>query len=271
MKYLLISTSVVATVFLQSLTFGAAAAVFRDASDAGQRFNLERVRGDGNCAFNAIGCSRAEVVTALTQHVMEHEQAQQAQAILSMITNNSSDAAVVSAISLADTLVANIGLHYSSNPGAVTLATRASNALDAFRGQMHVRNLSSFDTQLNDLRQALQAAYADRYDGFNVALISELAESGLAVGELNTATQIVAAIERVFARNAGVGSWLPVGLIFGVAERLNLHLAVWSTRGTASGQVVLYQTNALGEGGWHERVRHVVWHGNHYDRLLAIN
>lgn len=267
MKYLLVGSAIVMGTLLSPLNFAASATMFQSSVDSSQIFTLERVPGDGNCAFNAIGCSRAEIVTALTQHVMEYGQAERAQEVLSLLNFNSSDDAVASAVSLAETLVNNIGLYYSAHPEEETLATEASAALEAFRGQMLMRNSALFQTELDALRESIRVAYADRYDGFNVALISELMESGLSIGQLDTPEQIVAAIERVFARNAGVASWLPVGLIFGVSERLNLDLAVWSTRGAAAGQVVLYQTNALTDEGWRAGVRHVVWHGNHYDRL----
>lgn len=109
--------------------------------------------------------------------------------------------------------------------------------------------------------------YYERYEAFQEALKQELKESGMSASRLNTKDDLKQSIEDVFAHNNGSSSWLPMGLIFGVQERLGLNLAVWSSRDEPAGKVKLYQFSAPSDNVWHPSVVHVRWSGNHFDIL----
>lgn len=120
------------------------------------------------------------------------------------------------------------------------------------------------------LQSRIHNMYYERYEAFHAALKQELMESGVAKVNLANKADVLKGIDDVFAKNNGKASWLPMGLIFGVNERLDLNLAVWSSCDEPVGQVKLYQFS--GDNVWDPSVVHVRWNGGHFNRLsVSIN
>lgn len=261
-----------ATLLLSTTSYINAATVV---SDSGKEFDVIAVPGDGNCAFTAIGKSRSEVVAALKDAVESNYVAyggfeaarsslHDAVAALSSETPLGSVNAI---LSQAEDFINNSASQYSTDPRARTPSVLAHEALVEFRSGLGSFSAKDFVSAKKLLQSRIENMYYERYEAFQVALKQELTDSGMSAARLNTKAELKQSIEDVFEHNTGKSSWLPMGLIFGVQERLRLNLAVWSSRDQTPGYVGLYQFNAPGNAVWDSSVRHVVWNGGHFDIL----
>ncbi len=114
---------------------------------------------------------------------------------------------------------------YSTGPGVRTPSVLAYEALADFRSGLGNFSAEDFVTARKLLQSRIENMYYERYEAFQEALKQELKESGISTSKLNTKADLIQSIEDVFAHNNGRSSWLPMGLIFGVQERLGLNLA----------------------------------------------
>lgn len=243
----------------------------------GTDFNVTHVAGDGNCGFSSIGKSRAEVTAALKAAVSENFDAyrtfdQRRSQLHNLVAGLSADTdptAIGNAFVQVQTFI-NSSSGVSSSPSAATSpSTLANQALAEFRDVLEGRSNQSFSDAQRVLQSRIQNMYYERYEAFQVALKEELIASHLSASNLESKAGLLSAIDRVFARNTGKASWLPVGLIFGVNDRLGLNLAVWSSRGAPADTVTLYQFSSPSGNVWDPSVRHVVWNGSHVDILQS--
>lgn len=246
----------------------------------GSRFTVTAVSGDGDCAFNAIGKSRSEVVSALKAAINQHDAAYRQfdgtrTSIHSMIAALSYDASsesINAALQEVEAFIANSSSYYSSSPEVRSPSVLAAEALADFRESLETSpSEESFVAVQRMLQSRIQNMYYERYESFQEALRQELQESGVHSKALSTREDLIRGIESVFATNTGRSSWLPMGLIFGVQEHLGLNLAVWSSRDEPSGTVRLYQFSAPDNNVWNSSVRHVVWNGHHFDILTPVS
>jgi hypothetical protein len=173
------------------------------------------------------------------------------------------------ALNQVEAFIADSASKYSMDPSARTPSVLAYEALASFRD-----GLGSFsDEQFASAKQMLQSRilnmYYERYEAFQVALKQELMESDVSPSKLSTKADLKQSIDKVFAKNTGKSSsWLPMGLMFGVHERLGLSLAVWSAKDQTPGYVSLYQFSDEGTKDLDDpSIRHVVWNGGHFDQL----
>lgn len=243
----------------------------------GEQFNVQAVSGDGDCAFTSIGKSRAEVTAALRDAVEANFDAHgrfdaSRNAIHDMVAGlniNSSVLTIKGSLNQVEAFINDSASQYSMDPSERTPSVLAYEALASFRD-----GLGSFtDEQFASAQRLLQSRilnmYYERYEAFQVALKQELMESGISASKLNTKADLKQSIDDVFAKNTGKSSWLPMGLIFGVQESLGLSLAVWSSKDQTAGYVSLYQFSDEGTKDLDDpSVRHVVWNGGHFDRLI---
>lgn len=275
MKKLLIT----ATFLLSATSLTQASAVEPSViSNNGERFNVTPVSGDGNCAFTAIGKSRAEVVSALRDTVEDNYAAYESfnnsrQGIHDLVTGLSLDSSVDtinSVLSQVESFVMDNASQYSSDPAARTPSVLAYEELLSFREGLGSFSASDFERAKQLLQSRILNMYYEKYEAFQAALRKELQESGISEErQMDTKANLKQSIEDVFARNKGKSSWLPMGLIFGIHERLGLNLAVWSSLAQTPGQVKLYQFTAPGDNVMDPSVRHVVWNGSHFDILTV--
>lgn len=241
----------------------------------GERFAVTPVVGNGNCAFTAIGKSRAEVVAALRDAVEDNYAAYESfnnsraaiHEAVSVLNIDSSVDTVNSILAQVEAFVIDNASQYSADPAARTPATLAFEELISFREGLGSFSDSDFESAKRFLQSRIQNMYYEKYESFQAALRKELQESGISEAHLGTKANLKQGIEDVFAHNNGSASWLPMGLIFGVQERLGLNLAVWSSRDQTPGRVSLYQFSAPGDNIMDPSVRHVVWNGSHFDIL----
>ena len=261
-----------ATLLLSTTSYINAATVV---SGSGQEFDVIAVPGDGNCAFTAIGKSRSEVVAALKDAVESNYAAYGGFEALrsslhdevAALSSAMSQESVSAVLAQAEDFINNSASQYSTDPGARTPSVLAHEALVEFRSGLGSFSAEDFVSARKLLQNRIENMYYERYEAFQEALKQELKESGMSASSLNTKAELKQSIEDVFAHNNGKASWLPVGLIFGVQERLRLNLAVWSSRDQTPGYVGLYQFSAPGNNVGDSSVRHVVWNGGHFDIL----
>lgn len=243
----------------------------------GERFSVTPVAGDGNCAFTAIGKSRTEVVAALKDAVEDNYAAYKEfnnsrramHDLVKALSFGSSVDMINSVLSQVESFIVENAAQYSSNPEDRTPATLAFEELVSFRSELGSFSAGSFDVSKRFLQSRIENMYYARYEAFQEALRKELQESGMPQSRLSSKAELKQSIEDVFARNNGRASWLPMGLISGVHERLGLNLAVWSSRDQTPGRVSLYQFSAPGDNVMDPSVRHVVWNGSHFDILTV--
>ncbi|MDP3936309.1 MAG: hypothetical protein Q8Q56_04925 [Alphaproteobacteria bacterium] len=245
------------------------------ASGSGQEFDVISVSGDGNCAFTAIGKSRDEVVAALQSAVQDNEDAYKgfnasrsslhdAVAALSVATSVDAVNGVLDQVA---SFISSSSGSYMSDPDYQSPSKLAEAALAEFRLGLGSFSEEDFVLARKLLQSRIENMDYERYEAFQVALKEELKESGMSVSNLSTKAGLSQSIADVFAHNNGRSSWLPMGLIFGVQERLGLNLAVWSSRDEPAGKVKLYQFSAPSDNVWDPSVVHVRWSGGHFDRL----
>ena len=245
------------------------------ASGSGQEFDVISVPGDGNCAFTAIGKSRDEVVAALQAAVQDNEDVYKgfnasrsslhdAVAALNVATPGGSVNAILDQV---DAFIASSSSHYVADPASRSPSKLAEAALAEFRSGIGSFSAEDFVSARKLLQSRIENMYFKRYEAFQTALKEELMESGMSASKLNTKAELSQGIADVFAKNNGSSSWLPMGLIFGVQERLGLNLAVWSSRDEPAGKVKLYQFSAPADNVWDPSVVHVRWSGGHFDVL----
>jgi hypothetical protein len=243
----------------------------------GERFTVTSVPGDGDCAFTAIGKSRAEVVAALKDAVEAHDGAYRNfnssrsalhDAVAGLTVGSSVDT-VTSILNQVEAFVLESTSQYPSDPEVSTPSMLAVAALAEFRSGLGSFSAEEFVSAKRVLQSRIENMYYERYEAFQEALKQELKESGISESRLQTKAELKQSIEDVFAHNNGKASWLPMGLIFGIHERLDLNLAVWSSRGQTPGYVQLYQFSGSEAELTSPTVRHVVWNGGHFD-ILAL-
>jgi hypothetical protein len=245
------------------------------ASGSGQEFDVISVPGDGNCAFTAIDRSRDEVVAALQAAVQDNEDVYKGfyasrsslhDAVAGL--NHASSAGDVNAVlAQVDSFVSSSSSQYATDPDYRSPSKLAEAALAEFRSGLGSFSAEDFVSARRLLQSRIENMYFERYEAFQTALKEELIESGVSASKLNTKAELSQGITDVFAKNNGRSSWLPMGLIFGVQERLGLNLAVWSSRDEPTGKVQLYQFSAPADNVWDPSVVHVRWSGGHFDVL----
>lgn len=242
----------------------------------GKKFKVQPVAGDGDCAFTAIGKSRLDVVTALKAAVDDHGHRYEAfdkdrdllhDSVMSLVSHSPSEV-IDDVLSKVQTFILDAAGEYTGNPNILTPSMLADDALAEFRSAIQSGSAADFVTAQRVLQNRIHNMYYERYEAFETALKQELQESGVKPVDLKTKAQLKSAIDHVFKINTGKSSWLPMGLIFGVQERLGLNLAVWSSQDQSNGQVKLYQFSAPNSNVWDASVQHIVWRGGHFDRLL---
>lgn len=268
MRKLFVSASILLSSTALSGLFASGAVVV---SPEGQQFSVAHVAGNGNCAFDAIGKTRAEVVVALTEAVKEYYDVsrafdQERSALhdkVAKLSVASSASEIANVSQQVQNFINTSAAFYSTDPNERTPAVLASEALLDFKSKV-VGSENEFKEAQRSLQSRIQNMYYERYEAFQLALKEELQESGVKTGNLSTKTGLIKAISEVFSKNSGKSSWLPMGLVMGVNERLGLNLSVWSSRGEPTGKVRLYQTSALSP---ESPMVHVVWDGGHFDIL----
>lgn len=262
MKYLMIVTLLLVST---PLTYAATAQPIVSGHN-GERFTIQSVPGDGNCAFSAIGKTRKEVVDALTAMVEAHDEAyrsfsQARQSLLQTLkdlTNESSSETMME-------ILIHVRLFLTeSTPESKQALTEFQDGIGTFAAE-------AFNTAKQALMTHIENIYYEPYEAFYIALMNELHESGIKPDRVRSTLDLKKAIEAVFAHNSTRRSWLPMGLIFSIHEQLGLNLAIWSSRGESSGKVRLYQFTAPDGNLWDASVRHVIWSGNHFNVLIPAN
>lgn len=111
------------------------------AAGSGQEFDVTSVSGDGNCAFTAIGKSRAEVVAALKDAVDANYAAYggfeavrgSLHKAVEALSFSSSEESVNAVLDQVDSFINSSASQYSTDPGARTPSVLASEALAEFR------------------------------------------------------------------------------------------------------------------------------------------
>jgi hypothetical protein len=241
-------------------------------TNSGEQFDVTPIAGDGDCAFNAIQKSRADVVAALKSAVNDHDAAHKGfdasrkalhDAVAGLTPNSSNIDAVLSDV---ESFIAASAPQYAADPDVRNPSKLAESAVAEFRAGLGSFSEEEFHQARLLLQSRIHNMYYERYEAFQEALKQELMESGISKVNLENKAGVLKAIDDVFAKNNGKASWLPMGLIFGVNERLGLNLAVWSSRDEPAGKVKLYQFN--GNNVWDPSVIHVRWNGGHFDRLV---
>jgi hypothetical protein len=255
---------------LLSTTYNVKAATVT--SDSGQEFDVVSVPGNGNCAFTSIGKSRDEVVAALKASVKENEGVYKSfnasrssiHTAVAALRPEASANSVEAVLAQVDSFISSSAAMYVSDPDYRSPSKLATAALSEFRSGLGSFSEAEFVSARKLLQSRIENMYFERYEAFQVALKEELKESGVNASNLSTEAGLLQSIDTVFAKNTGRSSWLPMGLIFGVQERLGLNLAVWSSRGEPAGSVKLYQSSADVAD---PSVIHVRWNGGHFDVL----
>lgn len=242
-------------------------------TDSGEKLAVTPIAGDGDCAFNAIGKSRAEVVDALKAAVEDHDAVYTGfdasrntlhNAVAALNPNSANIHAVLSDV---ESFIAASASNYSAEPDARNPSKLAEAAVAEFRSGLGSFSVDEFQKAKLLLQSRIQNIYYERYEAFQEALKQEMMESGVLKANLENKAGVLKAIDDVFARNNGKASWLPMGLMFGVNERLAINIAVWSSRDEPAGRVKLYQFS--GNDVWNPSVIHVRWNGDHFDRLIV--
>ncbi len=242
-------------------------------TNSGDQFDVIAIAGDGDCAFNSIGQNRAEVVAALKSAVEDHDAAYKEfdasrgalhDAVAGLTPDSSNIEAVLSDV---ESFIAASASQYAADPDVRSPSKLAESAVAEFRAGLGSFSADDFRQAQLLLQSRLHNMYYERYEAFQEALKQELIDSGVSKVNLATKAGVLKGIDDVFAKNSGQASWLPMGLVFGVNERLGLNVAVWSSRDEPAGQVKLYQFS--GNNVWDPSVIHVRWNGGHFDRLLV--
>lgn len=242
----------------------------------GLTFNVQTVSKNGDCAFVSLGKSRAEVTAALRDAVEEHYAAHgtfdaSRSSMHDMVAGLNRDSSVLIttlALNEVEAFIADSAFQYSTDPSARTPSVLAYEALADFRDGLGSFSDEQFASAKRMLQSRILNMYYERYEAFQVALKQELMDSGISASKLSTKADLKQSIDDVFAKNIVKPLWLPMGLIFGVQERLGLSLAVWSSRNQTPGYVSLYQFSDEGTKDLDDpSVRHVVWNGDHFDIL----
>ena len=244
-------------------------------ANTGETFDVSPVSGDGSCAFTAIGKSRDEVVSALQAAVQDNEDAYKVfntsrsslHEAVSALTPESSVDSVNAVLAQLDSFISSNASQYVSDPDYRNPSKLAEAALAEFRSGLGSFSAEDFISARKLLQSRIENMYYERYEAFQIALKEELKDSGMSASELSTKAGLSQSIADVFAHNKGKSSWLPMGLIFGVQERLGLNLAVWSSRDEPAGKVKLYQFSAPSDNVWDPSVVHVRWSSGHVDIL----
>ncbi len=225
----------------------------------------------GNCAFDAIGKSRIEVVSALTAYIEEHHLAHSTfdtsrtllhKQILQLGPNTQVEDISTTLANVED-FINSAASMYSTDPSARTPSVLASEALTDFRIKTTATK-SEFKDAQSMLQSRILNMYYEKYEAFQVALKEELISSGINDSKLTSEPALIKAVSDVFSKNNGKKSWLPMGLVVGINDKLNLNLSVWSSKNEPTGKVRLYQTSTVDT---ESPMIHVVWNGNHYDVL----
>jgi hypothetical protein len=242
----------------------------------GLTFNVQPILGNGDCAFVSLGKSRSVVTAALKDAVEGNFSAHGSfdasrSSVHDMVADLNKDSSVhlyTSVLDEVEAFIADSASQYSMDPSAHTPSVLAHEALSDFRSGLGSFSDEQFVSAKRILQSRILNMYYERYEAFQVALKQELMDSGISASKLNTKADLKQSIDDVFAKNTGKSSWLPMGLIFGVQERLGLSLAVWSSRNQTPGYVSLYQFSDEGTKDLDDpSVRHVVWNGDHFDIL----
>jgi hypothetical protein len=243
----------------------------------GLKFGVQSIPGNGDCAFVSLGKSRAEVTAALRDAVEEHYAAHGSfdasrSSMLDLVEGlniNSPLHSFASVLNQVEAFIADSASQYSMDPSARTPSVLAYEAFANFKDGLGSFSNEQFASAKRLLQSRILNMYYERYEAFQAALKQELIESGMSPSKLNTKADLKQSIDNVFAKNTDKSSWLPMGLIFGVQERLRLSLAVWSSRNQTPGYVSLYQFSDEGTKDLDDpSVRHVVWNGGHFDQLI---
>lgn len=245
-------------------------------STTGEEFSVQAVSGNGDCAFTSLGKTRAEVTSALRDAVEDNFVAYASfdasrSGLHDLVAGLSKDSPVhtlISALNQVELFINDSSSQYSMDPSARTPSVLAYEALADFRAGLGSFSDEQFASAKRMLQSRILNMYYERYEAFQEALKQELIESGISPSNLTTKANLKQSIDDVFAKNTGKSSWLPMGLIFGVQERLGLSLAVWSSKDQTPGYVSLYQFSDEGNKDLKDpSVRHVVWNGGHFDVL----
>lgn len=242
-------------------------------TNSGEQFEASAIAGDGDCAFNSIGKTREEVVAALKSAVEDHDAAYKgfdasrgalhdAVAGLSQYSSN-----VETVLSDVDSFIAASASQYAADSDFRSPSKLAESAVAEFRAGLGSFSADDFLQARLLLQNRLLNMYYERYEAFQEALKQELMESRVLEVNLSTKAGVLKGIDDVFAKNNGQASWLPMGLVFGVNERLGLNVAVWSSRNEPAGQLKLYQFS--GNNVLDSSVVHVRWSGGHFDRFVV--
>lgn len=247
-------------------------------SSSGERFNLSPVAGDGDCAFTAIGKSRAEVVEALKAAVETHDAAYKGfserrnsmEALVASLSPGSSPAEAEAVLAQVEDFIASSRSLYPEDLDTMSPSILALSALRELESGIGAFTPEEFVIAQSALQSRINNMYYERYESFQTALREELQESGISSTVLTTREGMLRGIEEVFSKNAGRTSWLPMGLVFGINDHLRLNLAVWSSRDEPAGQVRLYQFAAPVGNIWDPSVVHVRWNGGHFDILNPV-
>lgn len=242
----------------------------------GEKFSVQPISGNGDCAFTSLGKTRVEVAAVLRDAVEDNFAAHASfdasrnsmHDLVAGLNKDSPLHLVGSVLGQVETFIGNSASQYSMDPSERTPSVLAYETLADFRAGLEAFSDEQFASAKRMLQSRILNMYCERYEAFQEALKQELVESGISPSKLTTKANLKQSIDDVFAKNTGKSSWLPMGLIFGVQERLGLSLAVWSSKDQTPGYVSLYQFSDDDKKELTDpSVRHVVWNGNHFDVL----
>lgn len=243
-----------------------------------EQFGVQSVSGDGDCAFTAIGKSRFDVTAAFKAEVDANFEAlknfdksrSSMHDLVKGLAKGTPDVTMNDVLKQVGSFIDDSASKYSKDPSERRPSVLANQALTDFKSGIGSFTDEEFGSAKLMLQSRILNMYYERYEAFQEALKQELMESGVSSSNLTTKAGLLQSIDTVFSKNKGQSSWLPVGLIFGVQERLGLSLAVWSSKDQAPGHVSLLQFSDEGSKDLTDpSVRHVVWNGGHYDQLIV--
>jgi hypothetical protein len=242
-------------------------------TEDGRRFLYINIKADGDCGFYSLGIPRSQFVGAIVEYIEKHDENYR-------IFLSEREALV----NLLSVFVAKENLEViNSQFESLKKKADASNLerVNKNWNEAYKNLLDNYDTLAENERLELQKTLCSvlgsvsypGYEAFLEPLRNELISSDVDQSNLDTKNGLIDGVEKVFGKNAGRGSWLPVGLIPMVKDKYRLRYNIWwyppdgSLKNTAK---LIFSSRNNGEPVNDPKVRNIFYTGYHYDLLIPL-
>lgn len=243
------------------------------AADTGQRFLLIKIKPDGNCGFYSLGITRDQFTKAIEAYINEHDDNYMS------FLNKRTTLEERLQINITKDELERIEQEFKALANEVGLDNESSE-INKFNEPFQAL-LNNFESQTNtekkeyldSIKNSISNLSYPGYEAFLELLIRELKDSGEKQSDITSSKQaLIRGVRKVFAKNAGMKSWLPADLIWFVKDKLRLKYNIWSDLSSSNRPVKVIATSSKEGQEMDSDTRHLFYTpGIHYDMLIPLD